>query len=143
MHAGDSVAPEEVYEFLFANRLYLARLNRFRSDFVGNISKHGTQSHHIAGSGNLQNHRLTVARRGGDLHLTKTDDEDIPRGVTLCEQFCTTRVAHHDSDVVKILEGFRREIAKHAEMTMLAVETIFRRVMRMYSGHTCSVVCSK
>jgi len=47
-------------------------------------------------------------------------------------------MAHHDSNIVKILQGFRCEISKHPQMTVLAIQTIFRGVMRVESGHIYS-----
>jgi hypothetical protein len=40
-------------------------------------------------------------------------------------------MAHHDSDVVEILKRFRCEVAEHPQMAVLAIQTIFRGVMRM------------
>jgi hypothetical protein len=40
-------------------------------------------------------------------------------------------VAHHDANAVVIPQRFRSEIAEHPKMTMLAIDAIFRRVMRV------------
>jgi hypothetical protein len=47
-------------------------------------------------------------------------------------------MAHHDADAIEILQSFWREIAKHPQMAVLAVETIFRGVMRVEDSHTYS-----
>jgi hypothetical protein len=40
-------------------------------------------------------------------------------------------MAHHEADAVIILQRLRCEIAKHPQMAMLAINTIFRGVMGM------------
>jgi hypothetical protein len=63
--------------------------------------------------------------------LTEADDKNVAGGITFREQFRAASMTHHDSDFVEILQCFRCEIAKRAEMPMLAIKTIFRRVMRV------------
>ena len=139
VHAGDPVPPQELDKFLLAHRLHLAGLDGFGSDFMGNVGQNRAETHHVAGAGDLEDHGLAVARSGGDLYLAEADDEDVAGRVAFVEELGAPGMAHHDSNRVEILQSFRCEIAEHPEMAVLAVETIFRRVMRVERSHTCRV----
>jgi len=77
------VAAEEVDKLLLTHGLYLAWLNGFGGHFMGNVGQHCAQPHHVAGTGNLEDHGLAVARGRRDLYLAIADDEDIPRLIAL------------------------------------------------------------
>src|SRR5436309_13916260 len=124
MHAGNSMTAEEIDELLFADRLDLAGFDGFGGHFMRNIGKNRAQAHYISGSGNLQDHCLAVTRSGGNLDLAETYDEDVPSRVALGEELCASRVAHHDSNIVEVLQRFGREIAEHPQMTVLTIQTI-------------------
>jgi hypothetical protein len=49
-------------------------------------------------------------------------------------------MAHHDANVVVVLKRLGREIAKHPQMPVLAIQTIFRGVMRVDRSHGYSAV---
>ncbi len=130
------MAAQEFDELLFPHGLYLAGLNSFGGHLVRHIGQHGAQSHHIAGTGNLQDHGFAVARGGRDLDLAKADDKHIARGIAFGKQLGAAGMAHHDPNLVVISQRLRREIAEHPQMAVLAIEAIFRRVMGMECGHT-------
>jgi len=68
--------------------------------------------------------------------LTETDDEDVSCGIALREELGAAGVAHHNADFVVVLERLRGEIAEHAQVAMLAMETVFGSVMRVKRRHT-------
>ena len=133
------MAAEEVNELLLAHGLHLARLDGLGGDLVLHIGQHSAQAHHVARTGNLQNHRFAVARGGRDLHLPEADDEHVARLIALGKQLGAAGMAHHNANLIVVGECIRSEIAEHAQMAMLAIQTIFRRVMGLNGGHTITV----
>src|SRR5579883_3543248 len=125
MHAGNTVPAEKVNELLLTDGLYLTRLDGFGGHFMRNIGEHCTQPHEIARPGYLENHRFAVARRRRDLHLAKTDDEDVAGWVSLRKQLCSARMAHHDADAIVVFQCFGGKITEHPQVTVLAIETVF------------------
>src|SRR4051812_47095748 len=111
------MASQEVNEFLLAHGLHLARLNGFGGDFMRHVGQHGAETHHVAGTGDLEDHGLALARRRRNLDLAEADDENVPRLVALVEQLGAASMAHHDADLIEILECIWREIAEHAYVT--------------------------
>ena len=136
MHTGDSMAAEEIDEFLLPDGLHLARLNGFRRNFVGHVGENGAQAHDVARGCNFENHGLAVARSRRDFDLAKADDKHVTRRIAFREKLGAAGVAHHDPDAVVVLKGLWREIAEHPKMPVFAVEAILRWVMRVQSSHT-------
>ena len=134
------MAAEEVDKLLLANGLHLAGLDGLGGNLVGNIGQHRAQAHHVAGTGDLEDHGLAVAGGGGDFDLSEADHKDIARRVALGKQLGAAGMAHHDSDPVVIGQRLGCEIAEHPQMAMLAVNTIFRGVMGMKCRHGFAAV---
>jgi hypothetical protein len=74
---------------------------------------------------------MVLPSRDVDLDLTETDHEDVARRIAFGKQLGPPRVTHHDANSVVIPKRFGCEIAKHSQMAMLTIETIFRGAMRM------------
>src|SRR5208337_4819762 len=121
----DAVAGEEVDKLLLAHGFHLAGLDSLGGNLMRNVGQHRAQAHHVAGTGNLEDHGLAIAGSRGDFYLSIADYKDVTCLVALRKQLGAASMAHHDADAVVIGERLGCEIAEHSQMALLTVNAIF------------------
>jgi len=64
-----------------------------------------------------------------------TENMKRTRSFALLKDAYPRGITDLNTDPVQMLKSIVAQIAEHAQVAMLTIQTIFRRVMRMKSGH--------